>query len=124
MGQRLILLLMSIWITLWPALPASALGPRDLEHQLGSKQGIAQLMPAFRDERGQFRVPDPTRDPQAFLRAQQTLTILIDQAESQALNRLSPKEVQQRLSATPTRLPQLETVGDCSSHRWTVGGLR
>ncbi|QVV67643.1 hypothetical protein KJJ24_14840 [Synechococcus sp. LA31] len=105
MGQRLILLLMSIWITLWPALPASALGPRDLEHQLGSKQGIAQLMPAFRDERGQFRVPDPTRDPQAFLRAQQTLTILIDQAESQALNRLSPKEVQQRLSATPTRLP-------------------
>ena len=105
MGQRLILLLMSIWITLWPALPASALAPRDLEHQLGSKQGIAQLMPAFRDERGQFRVPDPTRDPQAFLRAQQTLTILIDQAESQALNRLSPKEVQRRLSATPTRLP-------------------
>lgn len=105
MGRRLILLLFAVWITLVPAHPASALGPRDLERQLGSQQGIAELMPAFRDGRGQFRVPDPTKDPQAFLQDQQTLTMLIEQAESQALNRLSPKELQRRLSGTPTRLP-------------------
>lgn len=105
MGRRLITLLIAVWIALGPALPASALGSRDLERQLGSKQGIAELMPAFRDGRGQFRVPDPTKDPKAFLKAQQTLTILIDQAESQALNRLSAKELQRRLSGEPTRLP-------------------
>jgi hypothetical protein len=105
MVKRLITLLVALWIAFGPTLPVSALGPKDLERQLGSKQGIAELMPAFRDGRGQFRVPDPTKDPQAFLKAQQTLTILIDQAESQALSRLSPQELQRRLGGVPTRLP-------------------
>ena len=105
MGRRLIMLLVALWIALGPTLPASALGSTDLERQLGSKAGIAELMPAFRDGLGQFRVPDPTKDPQSFLKAQQTLTMLIDQAESQALNRLSPKELKRRLSGEPTRLP-------------------
>ncbi|QNI84020.1 hypothetical protein SynPROS71_00181 [Synechococcus sp. PROS-7-1] len=105
MGRRLVLLLVVLWITFVPSLPALAMGSSDLERQLASKQGIADLMPAFRDGQGQFRVPDPTKDPQAFLKAQQTLTILIDQAESQALNRLSPKELQRRMSGSPTRLP-------------------
>lgn len=105
MARRWISLLVALWIALGPTLPASALGAKGLERQLGSKQGIAELMPAFRDGRGQFRVPDPTKDSQAFLKAQQTLTVLIDQAESQALNRLSPRELQRRLGGDPPRLP-------------------
>ena len=105
LATSLSLALVAIWIALGLALPAAALSSRDLERQLASKQGIAELVPGFRDGRGRFHVPDPTKDPQAFLKAQQTLTILIDQAESQALNRLTPNEVQRRLSGTPTRLP-------------------
>ena len=105
LATSLSLALVAIWIALGLALPAAALSPRDLERQLGSKQGIAELVPGLRDGRGRFHVPDPTKDPEAFLKAQQTLTILIDQAESQALNRLTPNEVQRRLSGTPTRLP-------------------
>ena len=105
LATSLSLTLVAIWMALGLALPASALSPRDLEHQLGSKQGIAELVPGFRDARGRFHVPDPTEDPKAFLKAQQTLTILIDQAESQALNRLTSNEVERRLRGTPTRLP-------------------
>ena len=105
LATSLSLALVAIWIGLGLALPVAALSPRDLERQLGSKQGIAELVPGFRDGRGRFQVPDPTKNPEAFLKAQQTLTILIDQAESQALNRLTPNEVQRRLSGTPTRLP-------------------
>lgn len=94
------------WITLLQAVPVEAVSPQDLERQLGSKEGIARLMPSFRDTKGHFNVPDPTSDPQAFLTAQQTLTILIDQAESRALNRLSPDQLQRRLSGKPTRLPE------------------
>ena len=105
MVKRFITMLVALWIAFGPTLPASALGPKDLERQLGSKQGIAELMPAFRDGRGQFRVPDPTKDPQAFLKAQQTLTILIDQAESQALNPSAHG------AAAPTAVPT-----DCHPH--------
>ena len=104
-ATSLSLALVAISIALGLTLPASALSTRDLERQLGSKQGIAELVPGFRDGRGRFHVPDSTKAPEAFLKAQQTLTILIDQAESQALNRLTPNEVQRRLSGTPTRLP-------------------
>ena len=105
LATSLSLALVAISIALGLTLPASALSTRDLERQLGSKQGIAELVPGFRDGRGRFHVPDSTKAPEAFLKAQQTLTILIDQAESQALNRLTPNEVQRRLSGTPTRLP-------------------
>ena len=106
MLRALFAALILTWITLIQAVPAQAASPNDLERQLGSKEGIARLMPSFRDSKGHFKVPDPTRDPQGFLTAQQTLTILIDQAESRALNRLSPDDLQRRLSGTPTRLPE------------------
>lgn len=106
MIRALFAALILTWITLLQAVPSQAASPNDLERQLGSKEGIARLMPSFRDSKGHFNVPDPTRDPQGFLTAQQTLTILIDQAESRALNRLSPDDLQRRLSGTPTRLPE------------------
>ena len=64
------------WITLLQAVPAEAVSPHDLERQLGSKEGIARLMPSFRDTKGHFNVPDPTQDRQGFLTAQQTLSVL------------------------------------------------
>ncbi len=97
--------LVFVCVTLTPVLPVWAVSASDLEYQLSSKEGISRLLPSFRDKRGHFKVPDPTKDPQAFLTAQQTLTILIDQAESLALNRLSPNDLQRRLSETPTHLP-------------------
>ena len=81
LATSLSLALVAIWIALGLALPAAALSPRDLERQLGSKQGIAELVPSTMVVVGS--VPDPPRI-RAFLKAQQTLTILIDQAESQA----------------------------------------
>lgn len=106
MVRALFAALIISWVTLIQAVPAEAVSPHDLERQLGSKEGITRLMPSFRDSKGRFKVPDPTKDPQGFLKAQQTLTILIDQAESRALNRLSPEELQRRLSGKPTRLPE------------------
>ena len=97
------LLFVSVMLT--PFRPVWAVSASELESLLGSKEGIARLLPSFRDQRGHFKVPDPTKDPQAFLTAQQTLTMLIDQAESLALNRLSPNALQRRLSETPTHLP-------------------
>ena len=98
MLQSLFAALILSWITLIQAFPVEAVSPFDLERQLGSKEGIARLMPSFRDTKGHFKVPDPTRDLQEFLTAQQTLTLLIDQAESRALNRLSAAELQRKLS--------------------------
>ena len=97
------LLFVSVMLT--PVRPIWAVSASELESQLSSKEGIARLLPSFRDQKGHFKVPDPTKDPQGFLTAQQTLTILIDQAESLALNRLSTKALQRRLSETPTHLP-------------------
>jgi len=84
----------------------AAVTAADLERQLSTPQGIASLIPAFRDRQGKFTVPDPTKDSDRFLQAQQTLTILIDQAETHALATLTPDQVQRRLAARPTHLPQ------------------
>lgn len=49
--------------------------PEDL---LCSPQGVAQLVPQFKvDQYGQLVVPDPTKDPQGFLDAQQGLSNII-----------------------------------------------
>ena len=104
--QTFFAVLILSWICFIQAFPAEAHSPSDLDRQLGTKEGIARLMPSFRDTKGHFQVPDPTRDQQRFLTAQQTLTLLIDQAESRALNRLSAAELQRQLSGKPTRLPE------------------
>ena len=72
MLQALFAALFLSLITLLHAVPAEALATSSLERQLGSKDGIARLMPSFRDAKGQFKIPDPTRDPQGFLTAQQS----------------------------------------------------
>ena len=41
-----------------------------------------------------------------FLLAQQSLTLLIDQAENYALAHLTPDQVQRRLAVESTRLPE------------------
>ena len=105
MLQKLYATGLTLLILFSACLPASALASTNLEQQLSNKNGIAHLLPSFRDIKGRFKVPDPTENAQAFLTAQQTLTILIDQAESQALNRLNPTELEKRLAKAPTRLP-------------------
>ena len=77
-----------------------------LERQLSSPEGVASLMPVFRDRQGQFSIPDPTKDPERFLQAQQTLTILIDQAENYALSNLTPSQLQRRMQGKPAHLPE------------------
>lgn len=106
--------LRTVWIVLiailiWcvPAAPAEArISSDDLEYQLSSPEGVAALIPSFRNRQGQFVVPDPTKDPDQFLQAQQTLTILIDQAEAYALMHLTPEQVQRRMAAEPMHLPE------------------
>lgn len=104
MLQKLYAIGLTFLILFSACLPASGLASTGLEQQLSNKNGIANLLPSFRDTNGHFKVPDPTENAQAFLTAQQTLTILIDQAESQALNRLKPTELKKRLAKAPTRL--------------------
>ena len=76
-----------------------------LETSFSSPEGIAALIPSFRDRQGHFSVPDPTKNAAQFLQAQQTLTILIDQAETQALMAVTPDQLQKRMAKKTMRLP-------------------
>ncbi len=124
MLQKLYAIGLTFLILFSACLPASGLASTGLEQQLSNKNGIANFLPSFRDTNGHFKVPDPTENAQAFLTAQQTLTILIDQAESQALNRLKPTELKKRLAKVPTPSSTMETRRNCSADRWANTELR
>ena len=99
--------LLILILLLGPAAPAMAnVSLIGLEKSFSSPEGLAALVPAFRDRQGNFSVPDPTKNVAKFLQAQQTLTILIDQAETQALMALTPNQLQKRMAKKAMHLPE------------------
>lgn len=92
-----------------------------LETSFSSPEGIAALIPSFRDSQGHFSVPDPTKHAAQFLQAQQTLTILIDQAETQALMAVTPDQLQKRMAKKTMRFRQTGSGPRLLLKQMTVG---
>ena len=84
-------LFLFLTLTVGNAAPAKELAGAG--EDLSSTEGLMRLIPQLRNAKGQFEIPNPKTDLQAFLRVHQTLTEVIETALVRANGKRDPYSI-------------------------------